>query len=57
MLMKVTGQNVSRDQVIIPPISFERLSIPKVENSEQFTFKLRSNPTATDSGTYELTAA
>jgi len=56
--MKISGQNLRRrDQVIIPPISFERPSAPKVEKSEQLTFKLRSNPTEEDSGTYELTVA
>ncbi len=56
--MKVTGKNVCRwDQVIIPLISFEHPSTPKVDKSKQLTFKLRSNPTEADSGTYELTVA
>ena len=56
--MKVSNQqNRRRDQVIIPPISFDRPKTPKVDKSEQLTFKLRSNPAAADSGLYELTVA
>ena len=56
--MKVsTSNNRRRDQVIIPPIPFERPDPPKVEKSDQLTFKLRSSPANANSATYELTIA